>query len=356
MHYVHKISLMIHTASCDDFLENQGIKSYFKSLLDNLKRQTIKEFELIYIDTFYENNKKYFDSLNSNLPFIMKHVPLHYNHRYWYDKGYVYISAAKNTGILHADGELLISCDDAEYFPDDLLERYWNHYKSGYYMLGLHKRMRSIDTNEGTISFPIKGEIYINDHRLKNLSKDLHHHKNGSWAFAGTSFSLKDALVLNGYNERMDGCKSLEDCDFGDRLIQLGNSFILDRNGFIYILDHTSYTDYTEKTNWEVSNKNDCQLSEKNDPSKKKKKIENLIAIENYGMLLCGRELYEMRANCSPIIQIHLDIIRRETLKYRNFDILDPSHKEKLDIWLGTPTFNLTEEREQLRKSKEWRW
>lgn len=115
MHYVHKISLMIHTASHDAFLNNQGIKSYFTSLLKNLSRQTLKEFELIYIDTFYDNNKDFFNSLNSGLPFILKHVPIHEKHRYWYDKGYVYISAAKNTGLLYADGELVITCDDAEF-------------------------------------------------------------------------------------------------------------------------------------------------------------------------------------------------------------------------------------------------
>ena len=49
---------MIHTASCDFFLENQGIKSYFENILRNLSRQTLKEFEFIYVDTFYEENKE----------------------------------------------------------------------------------------------------------------------------------------------------------------------------------------------------------------------------------------------------------------------------------------------------------
>jgi len=354
MHYVHRISFIIHTASCDNFLENQGISSYFLAVVENLKRQTLKEFEFIYVDTFYEDNKEKFGSIIPRLPFIVKHVPIHENHRYWYDKGYVYISAAKNTGILYADGELVISCDDAEFFPDDLLQIYWNHYKSGHCMLGMHKRMKNIKASNGMIDFPISGEIYINDHRLKNLSQDVYKHRNGSWAFAGTSFGLKDALILNGYNEKMDGCKSLEDCDFGDRLIQLGVNFVLDKNGFFYILDHTSYTEYKEKTNWEVGE--DCQNQNCQDVTKMKKKIDNLIAIENYGMLLCGRELYEMRANSNPIADKHLEIIRRETLKYRKFDILDESNREKLNIWLGTPNFDLKQEREQLRKSKEWRW
>ena len=58
MNYVHRMSLMIHTASCDNFLEAQGIPSYYEALLRNLSRQTLREFELVYVDTFYEENKE----------------------------------------------------------------------------------------------------------------------------------------------------------------------------------------------------------------------------------------------------------------------------------------------------------
>jgi hypothetical protein len=69
------------------------------------------------LSRFDEDNKEKFDSLLPGLKFIVKHVPVHKDHRYWYDKGYTYISAAKNTGILHADGEVCVTCDDAEFFP-----------------------------------------------------------------------------------------------------------------------------------------------------------------------------------------------------------------------------------------------
>jgi len=55
MNYIHNISLMIHTASQDNFLKNQGIDSYFENVCINLSRQSHKSFELIYIDTFYED-------------------------------------------------------------------------------------------------------------------------------------------------------------------------------------------------------------------------------------------------------------------------------------------------------------
>lgn len=346
-----KISLLIHTASFDDFLIDQGIKSYFSSLVNCLNHQTFRNFELIYIDTFYDHNKNYFNEIINKSPFQIKHVPIHHNHRYWFDKGYCYISAAKNTGILYADGELLVTCDDAEFFPENFLDKYWRHYKnSGGYMLATHKRLKNIILNGDHPKIPISGDEYINDHRLLNPKEETKEHKHGNWAYAGTSFSLEDGLLLNGFNERMDGCKSLEDCDFGTRLILLGRKFITDKNGFLYILNHPSYGDMSS-TNWDgiINDGNDKEI-------RVIKKIENLIAIENYGVLKCAEELLDIKANSGKITQEHLKIIQRETIKYRHFDPLSPENKEKLDIWLGTPTFNLRSEREQLRKSGEWKW
>jgi len=345
-----KISCMIHTASFDGFLSNQGIKSYFESVTNNLSNQSFKDFEFVFVDTFYDSNKDEFEKIISTLPFVVKHVPIHANHRYWYDKGYVYISAAKNTGILYADGELLITCDDAEFFPEHLFQKYWNHYQSGYFMQAVHKRMKTIKTENGVPIHPISGDIYINDHRISSAKEQIKRHKHGNQSFAGTSFSLKDAVTLNGFNERMDGCKSLEDCEFGERMVLINRNFVIDLDGFFYILDHQSYGDI--KTTVE-----DGQLT---DPSPiqllKKKEIANLIAIENYGMLRCSVELFEPKANRGSITDKHLKIIQRETIKYRKFDPLAPEHKDKLDLWLNTPTFDLKLERSSLRASPEWRW
>ncbi len=355
MHFVHKISLMIHTASPDDFLSGQGIPSYYRALLENLRRQTIKEFELVYVDTFHDSNRDRFGQYVAGLPFITKHVPVHHEHRYWFDRGYTYISAAKNTGIIHADGELCVTCDDAEFFPDDLLERYWRHYKSGHLMLGMHKRMKSIKTHDGLPSFPITGDIYINDHRFNTISERLKYHTNGSWGFAGTSFPLVDAINLNGFNEKMDGCKSLEDCEFATRLQMLGRKFVQDKDGFVYILDHQSYSEM-RPTNWEPAQGQDCQESPIPPIANPRKKIDNLIAVENFGMYQCAVKLNRLKANRSAPNQDEMKIIREETLKYRGFDPLAPENSEKLAVWMGVPNFDIASQRKTLRSSREWRW
>ena len=339
-----KISLMIHTASIDSFLINQGIGSYFTALIDCLNHQSFKQFELVYIDTYHDKNQELFSNLISKSKFTIKHVPVHKDHRYWYDLGYTYISAAKNTGILYADGELLVTCDDGEFFPENLLQKYWDHYSTGCYLLPLHKRMRSINVENNLPIYPLNGDVYINDHR-HNFGSDIICHQHGSWAYAGTSFSLKDALILNGFNERMDGCKSLEDCEFGIRLTLLGKQFSCDKEAFLYILDHKSYGDVPPYE--EVIGP---------DFFKDKKKITNFIAVENYGSYMCAVELLELKANRLPLVQKHFDIIKRETLHYRGFDPFAPDNKEKMDIWLQVPCFDLKKQRDELRKSGDWKW
>lgn len=338
------VSLMIHTASMDHFLQSKGINSYFESLIFNLSHQRFKNFELIYIDTFYENNKEKFHELTRNLSFRVKHVEIHKDHRYWYDKGHTYISAAKNTGILYSDGELLVTCDDAEFFHEDLLRCYWDEYKKGCYMLGLHKRLKSIKTQDGKIIMPISGDEYINDSRFEYLEgSEYKVHNTGTLAFAGSSFSLKDALLLNGFNEKMDACKSLEDCDFGIRLSLIGKKFSLYKQGFLYILEHPSYSDDIIS----LYSPENCET---------KKKISNFIAIENYSMVVCAQKLMDIKANKGPITNKHIEIIKQETLKYRGFDPTDNDHINDFNIWLSCPNFNLEQERKDLRNSEKWIW
>ncbi len=124
----------------------------------------------------------------------------------------------------------------------------------------------------------------------------------------------------------MDGNKSLEDCEFGMRMARIGCRFILDKEGFVYILDHTSYTDQT------------------------KNPIQNFIAVENFGMLRCGVELHENIANRparEALTPLHLEIIQRETLKYRKFD---PIGTPEFEVWKQTPSFDLRSHWEQRRK------
>jgi len=347
------ISVILHTASDDSFLETHGVKSYFYSLLLNLSYQTFTDFELIYVDAFYEENKQKFEQIVKHTPFVVKHVPVHKNHRYWHDQNHTFISAAKNTGILYADGELLISFDDAEFIERDLLQKYWGYYNLNLYLLPFHKRFKTIDVSQSTPIFPLVGDFYCNDHRVESCEDKTLQHQFGAWAYAGTCFSLEDALSLNGFNERMDGCKSLEDCDFGVRLTLLGKQFICDKTCYVSIVDHQFYCDDMDNDMFKQSDRQKGYIEPTNI---KRKPLTNFIAVENYGVLMLAQELHEIKANSYPITDKHLEIIRRETLKYRKFDPLDENNQENLQKWLNTPVFDLKQERDDLRNSPDWIW
>lgn len=322
------VSLMVHTASQDSFLSHHGIPSAVLMLLDTLEHQTFRDFELVYVDAHYETTRQIVAGVKPGFGF--KHVHIHPAHRYWYDQGYTFISAAKNTGILYADGDLCVTCDDGEVFPPNLLEKYWSYYAAdGSFMHAAHKRMRSIGVKEGRIIYPISGDVYCNDNRAQAKGEVIRH-QNGSWMYAGTSFSMSAALALNGFNERMDGYKSLEDCDFGIRMTMVDKRFVLDKNAFFYILDHPSYVEQS--------------------------RIGEFVPFENYGLVRCGMELNEVAANKAPITDAHLQIIKRETLAYRKFDPLAPENAAKMEIWKKTPCFDLAAQRQELRASSNWRW
>jgi hypothetical protein len=268
--------------------------------------------------------------------FKFKHVDLHPGHRYWRDLGHYYISAAKNTGILYADGELCVTCDDAEFFPSHFLSGYWRYWLVEKKLAhAYHKRWKTIHTVNGLPVYPLQGDGYINETR--NFPEPVRRHSMGNWLWAGTSFPLELAVRLNGFNERMDSYKSLEDCEFGERLVMSGMNFVLDKNLWLDIIDHPSYADRAGSPEWDLP------------------KLTEFIALENYGIWQWSKELGERIANKHPITDAQLQLIKRETLKYRNFDPLAPENADKLRIWAATPTFDLAAERQALRASSEWK-
>jgi len=334
-----KISVCMHTASNDNFLSEQGINSAVQMYVDCLNNQTFKDFEFILIDANYKYNKDAFKNIKTN--FIFKHVPIHFDHLYWRNQNLVFISSAKNTGILYADGELLVTVDDAEIFPDFLLEKYWKYYsEKNIFMCAAHKRLKNIANESGRILFPINGETYINDSRLDGR---VYLPMPTSWTYAGTSYSLKMALELNGFNEKMDGCKSLEDCEFGIRIGNNGGTFMYDPNAYFYILDHINNA---EKPNY------DTEMEQGFNPGTNN--IGTVIVKENYGFCMVAQAMKIIKANISPVSINELHIINEATKKYRKFEI-NLADKDT-QIWLNTPNFDLVKQRAELRSSLDWKW
>jgi glycosyltransferase involved in cell wall biosynthesis len=317
-----KISLTIHSASKDELLLAQhGLKSAFGTYIECLNRQTMRaaDFELVFVDTFWPDNRRIIAETPHE--FVIKYVPC--VHDYWLKRNLVGIASAKNSALLFAEGELVVSCDDSEIFPPRLLQRYWKHYREGYFAHAFHRRFATVRAENGSLVFPIQGDESISDSRRNHVRKGICRHQHGGWLYAGSSFALADALAMNGFNERLDGCKSLEDCEFGCRLQNLGRRFVLDPECFIWIVDHPCiYRDY----------------------------LNEVITKENYGFIVANQVSKETRANHRPLRQEEIDIIDQQTLKFRQFSI-DFSNPE-VTVWVNYPTFNLEKERTQ--RLSEW--
>jgi len=116
----------------------------FEPTLKSLNKQSFKDFELIVVDCLYETRPNLFkrDPFKSEkFDFPIKHIPVHQNHRFWLDKGMWNVCGALNSGIIVAEGDLIVRMDDASEIPDpNYLKKFWEYYESGLFALALHVR------------------------------------------------------------------------------------------------------------------------------------------------------------------------------------------------------------------------
>lgn len=231
--------------------------------IESLKKQTFKDFEFIIVDCLFEHRNEYF----SDLPFPIKHVPLHPNHRFWLEQKRCCAAEAVNTGIIHAGGELIVKVDDCCQFDSAYLEKIWEVYRSGYFPLSLYTKYRGGEQAYYTKEFRREeidqcskaGAIYekvqqkqeqrlklygdggeVRDSRWNQVVEKGRMIAPVNWFYGYSSFSRKAALVVNGFDETFDGdqAATLVDVDMGLRLAMAGyhNKFLLDKD--IWVIEH----------------------------------------------------------------------------------------------------------------------
>ena len=76
----------------------------FDFALTSLEKQKFTDFELIIVDALYNKRKDFFSTKNYAFP--IKHIPP--KPSIWHDRGMWAVCNARNTGITHADGELVV--------------------------------------------------------------------------------------------------------------------------------------------------------------------------------------------------------------------------------------------------------
>lgn len=225
-----KISLVMVTAR-GSYPVGKNEPHLFEIILDSLESQTFTDFEFIIVDALHNKRKDFFQ--NNQYPFPVKHINT--KPSVWLDRGMWAICSARNQGIIHSDGELVVFIDDIFAFESKGLELYWQYY----YKYGLFAQaLQDFYTPEGEKLF--KDGEWVRDSRWKftneysdHITKrgDAYIHNLGDWYYgAGASASMEMLLKVNGFDENFDGTKSLEDCDLGRRLSEMGCQFVFDKN------------------------------------------------------------------------------------------------------------------------------
>lgn len=246
------ISVILPTARADHSIMGLPEWHTFYPTFEALLQQSFKDFEVIVVDALYPKRKEWLDKKWS---FPFKYVPVHPNHRFWLDRKRWNICGTLNTGILHAEGELIVRIDDCSEFDQLFLQKFWDGYNQGYFPLAMHVRYLGgkparFDQEYREKGYEAKHALIVEKEGRIDVLRRLYgeggivrdtrwttvEQKGGKmiapsmWYYGYSSISLEAALKVNGYDENFDADKSLEDMDMGNRLAMAGykNMFLLD--------------------------------------------------------------------------------------------------------------------------------
>lgn len=309
----------------------------FEPTFKSLKEQTFKDFELILVDALYPQRKGF---VEKGWGFPIKYVPPHPNHRFWLDNKRWNIAGMLNSAILHVDGDLIVRIDDCSQFTPDFLQRFWDGYRRGVWPMAMHIRFlegkpaylnkeylekgyeaKYSETFENNGRTEILKRVYGMDGLVRDSRYPIVKAKGGrmiahpDWYYGYSSLNLEAAIKVNGWDERFDSSKSLEDSDMGNRLVMAGykNMFQLDVNHQVVEHEHLPIS-------------------------------EDIIApnskpiVCNYAVLLSNRMKNRWRANSEKLSEEDVEFIIGESLKppcspKPNF-YLDDCRGEMFKKWL----------------------
>lgn len=202
--------------------------------LRTLAKQDFKDFEVIIVDYFFNERKEYFKNHNHGIK--IKHVPAKPSP--WSEKLMCQSCNQFNTGIIHADGELLFFGADSGMYPPRLMGNLWKHYLDGKFVsLGFGEdytfsKDKKVEHQPGfnwVHELGYEGKVEM-DLRYRTLfgNNDLQEAEiEPGWFYGISTASLKATLEINGFGEFFDPDLTEADIDFGERLKMAGYNKIV---------------------------------------------------------------------------------------------------------------------------------
>jgi hypothetical protein len=358
------ISIIMATARDNYPIIGQPKLHMLKPTIDSLRTQSFKEFEFICADALYNKRPRLFhgDPFNSDkLPFRVKHIPIHKDHRFWIDRKQWNVCGQLNTALMHCQGELIVRIDDCCEFDSDFIKKFWDGYQCGYFPGAMH--IRYLEGKPATLNDKYRNVGYelnywkhlenrsIRDKQLKDifgengLIRDTRYEivkRNGgvmvgphNWHYGYSSMSLEAALKINGLDENFDSTKSLEDIDCGSRLEMAGykDKFMMDVNHQVIEHEHGALAGDLFNTDAKPIK---C----------------------NYALYLLNRKKNRYRANTGKMSGDDIDFVRQESLRVpctpeevykQNEHFYDEDCMGSMfETWMfRQPVFDLKEERKK---------
>lgn len=243
-----EISVLIYTARDDYPYAGRAERWHcFDPFLRTLAEQTFRDFELVLVDALWETRADYFE--RNPQPFSVKHVPASPN--YWQQRGRVGLGAQINRGFVWADGRYVWMGAENNLYPPHHLALVAELCRAGkvpsaWYGIadrGLTDRGHSLTEPPAAcaeVSFNLQGftraDLYSMDHRAARFAVDptltiSPCHQQHYYGYS--SVPLDVAISINGFDELMDGIKSLQDCEFGSRVVRAGCSLVMHRDLYV---------------------------------------------------------------------------------------------------------------------------
>lgn len=186
------LTIGLSTGQADYCLKAYPNIHIFEYTMAALRKQTVKDFEVIVADVYYENRKNYFKEHPEDFPIL--HVPVKPN--IWLKNNCPAICATKNTYLMYASGKYVTNMGDCWSPFNNFVELTLNYMKQYKYVSYKWELKLGEETTH-------------KDHRDNSIEKIIH---------GNVTMSLDDWISINGYNEMFDGAKGLEDCDISFRL------------------------------------------------------------------------------------------------------------------------------------------
>lgn len=202
-------SVIVTTCRGDKPFIHQQDWNILDKIVENLRRQTFRDFELIIVDICYDHRMEYLDQIDP-VDFPILHIPD--KDSIFRDLSMIRISSARNTGLLYARGKNVIFSDDGQEWSEDAL-----HYLAPWAKNGAGATCRLHRNNgRGAIEVDSRWVSYGIDGTLK--TKIVNARDVGYLGGTLSMVPIEPMLMCNGWDEMFDGSRQLEDADMAKRL------------------------------------------------------------------------------------------------------------------------------------------